>query len=96
MSVTTAVVSSETVEDPDPSISRCGECPEGSLINVARWAVTWTGAYIDGEPAERREYCCDGCLGALVRYARQINEQYGGFTPPEVAELELPAWVCAA
>jgi hypothetical protein len=91
----TAIVENSIIEDPDPNMSPCGECREGD-INVARWAVSYVGGSIGGEPEARRDYTCDSCLPLLVRYARHLNDKYHGFTPVEVSELTLPAWVGAA
>jgi hypothetical protein len=96
MSIATAVVATETTEDLDPSVSRCGECTNDGPIGVARWVVDYTGGNIDGEPVERRDYSCDECLPLLLRYARQINENHHAFTPVTMSELALPAWVRAA
>ena len=96
MSIATAVVATEMLEDLDPSVSRCGECTNDGPVQVARWVIDYTGGSIDGEPAERRDYCCDDCLPLLLRYARQINDKYHAFTPVTMSELALPAWVRAA
>jgi hypothetical protein len=96
MSITTVVLASETLEDLDPSVSRCGECPEAGSVNAARWVVRYTGGNIDGDPVERSDYACDTCQPALLRYARHLNDKYHAFTPVELVELGLPAWVRAA
>jgi hypothetical protein len=88
---TLLAVANENSSDLDFSVLPCGECLEGQPIGVARWAITWTGGNIDGEPVERREVCCDQCLPLLFRYAIDCNQRHCGFTPVEASPLNLSA-----